>query len=504
MRSVFVVAIGALLVAGCSNSNVVPRTTLASNAGSGSGSSTSPTSSHVMSAVRGVSTAQPNGRRSTKGLTALPWPLTALPWGLSALPWGLSALPWTGAPAPAEAPACNPAGRGAHCKADVNENVPVQPNPNTPAASIAGVQPGLLQFLYNLPPQGGAGQTVAVVVAYDDPAAEADLAVYRQTFGLTPCTTANGCFKKIAGNGSGALPSVDYGWAIEASLDVDAVSAACAQCHIMLVEAASSQIPDLATAVDTAVASGATEVSNSYGVPEASDNVAYDSHYNHPGVAITAAAGDVGYGVMFPASSEYVTAVGGTSIQQIGNNSVQEVAWPLSGSGCSQYITKPSYQTDTLCTMRTVNDIAVLADPAAGLAVYDSVFNGPGNGGWVVVGGTSMGAPIVASMYALASNGTPGNAATLYASYSAQKPAILDVTSGTNGTCSVTGLCNALSGYDAPTGLGVPYGDRGVHVGRHRRPGPRSVQLQAQATALVSTTVPATDDQPDSSRRLRR
>ncbi len=177
------------------------------------------------------------------------------------------------------------------------------------------------------------------------------------------------------------------------------------------------------------------------------------------GVAITAAAGDIGYGVQFPASSQYVTAVGGTSIQQVGNGSIQEVTWPLSGSGCSQYIAKPAYQTDNLCTMRTVNDVAVLADPSAGLAVYDSILNGPGNGGWAVVGGTSMGAPIVASMYALATaGGTPSNAATLYASYSGKVPAILDVTSGSDGTCSVAGLCNAGPGYDAPSGVGVPWG----------------------------------------------
>ncbi|MDQ2908745.1 MAG: hypothetical protein M3R44_05260 [Candidatus Eremiobacteraeota bacterium] len=180
----------------------------------------------------------------------------------------------------------------------------------------------MLQYLYNLPPNGGAGQTVALIVAFDDPAAEADLAVYRQTFGLPPCSSTNGCFSKIAGNGSGTLPAPDYGWAAEASLDLDAVSAACPQCKLTLVEAASAQIPDLATSVDTAVAAGANEVSNSYGVAEAADNVQYDSHYNHPGVPITAAAGDVGYGVQFPASSEYVTAsptAGGTTLPTPGS-----------------------------------------------------------------------------------------------------------------------------------------------------------------------------------------
>ncbi len=456
MRPILVVALCALVMAGCSSSNVVPHTTLPLQNNPGSGSSSA--ARGPVSAVRGPAAATLTNRRSSTALTAVPWPLTAVPWPLTAVPWPLTAVPWSGAPAAASAPACNGNGHSAHCKADVNENDPIQQDPNTPSSSIAGVQPGLLQFLYNLPTHGGANQTVAMVVAYDDPAAEADLAVYRQSFGLPPCTTANGCFSKIAGDGSGTLPSPNYSWATEASLDLDAVSATCPQCKVMLVEAASDQIPDLARSVDTAVGNGATEVSNSYGVPEASDNVAYDSHYNHPGVAITAAAGDIGYGVQFPASSEYVTAVGGTSVQQIGDNSVQEVGWALGGSGCSQYITKPSYQTDNLCKMRTVNDIAVIGDPADGLAVYDSTLNGQGNGGWAVIGGTSMGAPIVAAMYALAATGTSGNAASLYNTYHGHNQPLLDVTAGSNGTCPLPGLCNALPGYDAPTGVGVPWG----------------------------------------------
>ncbi|MBC5800172.1 MAG: peptidase S8 [Candidatus Eremiobacteraeota bacterium] len=474
MRPILVVTLGALLMAGCSSSNTMPHTALPVQNGAGStASGASP--SGPMSAVRGPDAAKLGGGaaggRHTLGLSASPWPLTAVPWPLTAVPWPLTAVPWQGSAPPATAPACNDNGHGAHCKADVNENAPVQSNPNTPASSIAGVQPGLLQWLYNLPSKGGAGQTVALVVAYDDPAAEADLAVYRQSFGLPPCTSANGCFSKIAGNGSGTLPSPDYGWATEASLDLDAVSATCPQCKLMLVEAASGQIPDLAQSVDTAVASGANEVSNSYGVAEASDNVAYDSHYNHPGVAITAAAGDIGYGVQFPASSEYVTAVGGTSIQQIGNNSVQEVAWPLSGSGCSQYIAKPSYQTDNLCKMRTVNDVAVVADPADGLAVYDSSLNGPGSGGWAVIGGTSMGAPIVAAMYALAATGAAGNAASLYNTYRGHNQPLLDVTAGSDGTCAVAGLCTSAPGYDGPTGVGVPWGVGAFAPGQTHGPG---------------------------------
>lgn len=462
MRCLLVVAIGALLATGCSNSSGIGPAALPQNHPGTSGGAIAP--GGLMSAVRAPASVlaamnpAPTGQRQTEGLSAVPWPLTAVPWPLTAVPWPLTAVPWQGAPPPPSAAVCDPSAHGAHCKAEINQNVPVQANPNAPAANLSGVQPGLLQYLYNLPLNGGAGQTVALIVAFDDPAAEADLAVYRQTFGLPPCSGTNGCFSKIAGNGSGTLPAPDYGWATEASLDLDAVSAACPQCKLMLVEAASAQIPELATSVDTAVAAGATEVSNSYGVAEAADNVAYDSHYNHPGIPITAAAGDIGYGVQFPASSEYVTAVGGTSIQQIGNDAVQEVGWSLSGSGCSQYITKPAYQTDNFCKMRTVNDVAVIADPADGLAVYDSVLNGPGNGGWAVIGGTSMSAPIVAAMYALAASGTSGSPATLYGKYHGKNAAILDVTSGSNGSCAVALLCTAARGYDAPTGVGVPWG----------------------------------------------
>src|SRR5881409_1978013 len=95
------------------------------------------------------------------------------------------------------------------------------------------------------------------------------------------------------------------------------VSAVCPNCKIILVEAKSAQLADLGAAVNTAVKLGATVVSNSYGGSESASAASLDKQYfYHPGVSITVSSGDSGYGVQFPASSQYVTAVGGTSLKR--------------------------------------------------------------------------------------------------------------------------------------------------------------------------------------------
>ncbi len=404
-------------------------------------------------------------------LETSPFPLRALAWPLRALAWPLRALAWQGGSDRPGVGVCKDAdkgnkhghghNRGAKCRALLNADVALNPDPQAPPSAIGGVQPGLLNYIYNLPGQGGDGQTVAFVVAYDNPQAESDLAIYRSAFGLPACTTANGCFRKLPGSGS-QLPKADAGWSVESSVDLDAVSAACSHCKLLLVEAASDMIPDLATAVDTAVASGATVVANSYGVDEASDNVAYASHYNHPGVPMTAAAGDVGFGVQFPASVPAVTAVGGTSVQQIGDDSIQEVVWPLTGAGCSAFFAKPAWQHDAGCPGRTVNDVAMVADPADGISVYDSTLPGTERGGWSAFGGTSVGASLVAALYALAANGSQlGSNAGIYAAATAPAsgdPLLINVTSGNDGTCAIAYLCTAGAGFNGPTGNGVPWG----------------------------------------------
>ncbi len=326
-------------------------------------------------------------------------------------------------------------------------------NTITPSA-ISGYHPADLQSAYKLPSAtAGKGQTIAIVDAYNDPNAESDLGVYRSTFGLPSCTTANGCFKKVDQNGGTHYPRSDSGWSQEISLDLDMVSAICPNCHILLVEAAIPTLVDLGTAVNTAARLGANAISNSYGGGEYSSETSDENtYYNHPGVAITASSGDSGYGPQFPAASRYVTAVGGTSLTK--SNTTRgwsETAWSGTGSGCSAYVTKPSWQKDSGCSQRTISDVAAVADPNTGVAAYDSYRSG----GWLVFGGTSVASPIIASVYALA-----GNESTLsYGSYPYSHTGnIYDVTNGNNGFCGGSYLCTAMPGYDGPTGLGTPNG----------------------------------------------
>jgi len=274
----------------------------------------------------------------------------------------------------------------------------------------SGYQPSDLSsaYKYDLPPVGSAwvwnNQTAAIVVAYDNPNVESDLGAYRSQFGLPSCTTANGCFVKIDQRGGTAYPGGRTAWGHEISLDVDMVSAVCADCKILLVEADSNSFADLGSAVDRAAALGADVITNSYGAAEFSGETSYEGHYNHPGSAITVSSGDGGYGVEFPAASRYVTAVGGTGLTRSATaRGWSETAWSGAGSGCSAWIPKPTWQTDTACTRRTVADVAAVADPKTGVAVYDSY--GSGGANWLVFGGTSAASPIIASVYALA--GTP-------------------------------------------------------------------------------------------------
>jgi subtilase family serine protease len=328
----------------------------------------------------------------------------------------------------------------------------------TPNASgPSGYGPSNLQTAYSLPSStAGSGQTVAIVDAYDDPKAESDLGVYRTTYGLSACTMANGCFRKVDQTGGTNYPRGDRGWAEEISLDVDMVSAICPNCHILLVEAKTNSFANLAAAVDEAAKLGANEISNSYGGSEYSNEVSDQSHYNHPGIAITVSSGDSGYGVEFPAASQYVTATGGTTLSESRTGTYSETVWSGAGSGCSAYISQPSWQTidnHGICANRMVADVAADADPNTGVSVYDTYHQT----GWLVFGGTSVASPIIASTYALA-----GNASSVtYGSYSYSHTSSLhDITSGSNGSCG-TFLCNGEVGYDGPTGNGTPDGAGG-------------------------------------------
>jgi subtilase family serine protease len=340
--------------------------------------------------------------------------------------------------------------------------------PLAAAAPAGGYGPPDLQSAYALPSStAGGGQTVAIVDAYDDSTAEADLATYRSTYGLAACSTANGCFKKVNQSGvQGSYPSNNQSWATEISLDLDMVSAVCPNCHILLVEATNSQSANLYTAENTAAKLGATEISNSYGGSEASTDPTNNTFFNHPGIAITASSGDSGYGVEFPAASPDVTAVGGTSLTRASNaRGWTETAWTDAGSGCSAYEAQQSWQTPVApgCSHRAVADVSAVADPNTGVNVYDSNCSGLNSllgecfKGWGVVGGTSVSSPVIASVYALAGNASTVNYGSFPYSHTS---ALNDVTSGSNTTsgCTPTYLCTAGAGYDGPTGLGTPNG----------------------------------------------
>ena len=319
----------------------------------------------------------------------------------------------------------------------------------------SGYNPVDLRKAYGLASAtGGAGQTIAIVDAFDDAKAESDLAVYRSQFGLPACTTANGCFRKVDQTGGTNYPRGDMGWAEEISLDLDMASAICPSCKILLVEAKTNSFANLSIAVDQAARMGATVISNSYGGNEYSSEVSDQSHFNHPGVAITVSSGDAGYGVEFPAASQYVTAVGGTSLKRdASTRGFSETVWSGAGSGCSAYITKPSWQTDTGCARRTVADVSAVADPNTGVSVYDTYRLHPG--GWLVFGGTSVASPIIGAVYAVA-----GNAGSItYGSFSySHTSSLFDVVSGSNGSCGGSYLCTGRAGFDGPTGNGTPNG----------------------------------------------
>jgi subtilase family serine protease len=322
------------------------------------------------------------------------------------------------------------------------------------ASGPSGYGPADLQAAYALPSStAGAGQTVAIVDAFDDPTAESDLAQYRSFYGLPACTTANGCFRKVnQSGGTLPMPPPEPDWSLEISLDLDMVSAVCPNCHILLVESNTNLNTDLYTAEDTAARLGANAISNSYGGGESSSETSQDVHFNHPGVAITASSGDDGYGVSYPAASRYLTAVGGTSLTRGGGTrGWTESAWSGAGSGCSAYEPKPAWQTDSGCSRRTVADVSAVADPNTGVAVLFA-------GQWFTVGGTSASSPIVASVYALAGNASSVNAGSYPYSHAGS---LFDIATGSNGTCSPAYLCTGVGGYDGPTGLGTPNGTGG-------------------------------------------
>jgi subtilase family serine protease len=351
-----------------------------------------------------------------------------------------------------------------HCHAFVTTDA----NGNPIAAALpSGFGPAQFHGAYSLPNTAPNRQTIAIVDAYDDPTAKADLDTFNATFGLPSFPSCGGsvttsCFQKVNQNGSASpLPRKSAGWALEISLDVQVAHEICQNCKILLVEARTNSFSNLSTAVNTAASLGATVISNSYGGSDSGPR----SAYNHSGIAITASSGDGGYGVESPASFNTVVGVGGTTLSLGASNTYgSEKVWSGAGSGCSSLNTARAFQTSasgwpaTGCgTKRGVADVAADADPATGAAVYDST-SYQGRKGWFQVGGTSLSAPLIAAVYALA-----GNAASV--AYPASIPyghatSLHDVTTGSNGSCTTT-MCKGAAGYDGPTGVGTPNGTGG-------------------------------------------
>jgi hypothetical protein len=343
-------------------------------------------------------------------------------------------------------------------------------SPNAIPAGV-GYGPSQLQSAYNLTSvsaANGTGRTIAVVDAFDDPTAAADLATYRSSAGLPAVPS----FQKLNQNGATSpLPAeapASDDWTLEESLDLDMASAICPLCNIVLVEATNDSGTGLDVA-ENAAASVAGYISNSWGGNEtASDTTLDSSDFNHPGDVITASAGDSDFGVIYPATSPNVVSVGGTRLSTATNaRGWTESVWNTqagtegTGSGCSTIEPQPSWQAAlglTGCSRRIDNDVAADADPATGLAVYDT---SNGNGGWNEVGGTSASSPMLAAMYALAGSAgtTPANDIYTHTSN------FFDVTTGNDGSCSPAFLCTAETGYDGPTGIGTPNGITGLVSG---------------------------------------
>jgi hypothetical protein len=382
--------------------------------------------------------------------------------------------------------------------------------------------PQRLHAAYALPSETRAStlQTIALVDAFDDPSAEADLAVYDEQFGLPACTAANGCFRKVDESGKASpLPPKQGEWAGEISIDVQMAHAICPGCRVLLVEASSEEFSDLGAAVQTAASLGATEISNSYGAAEeAPDASLDDADYHHPGVVVAASSGDCGYlnkacagedeiGANFPASAADVLAVGGTSLNE-SKGAWSSTAWSEGGSGCSDVFDAPAWQSAlagfaaTGCgTGRSVADVAAIGDPETGVDVYDSTPEGHGQPtGWGVWGGTSVSSPILAAEFALSggARGVSAPAATLYA-HLGESAALYDVVSGHNGSCAGASACRASAGYDGPTGVGSPVGlEAFALAGAPSNTTPPTIGGYAEEGQTLSVTPGAWSESPSS------
>jgi hypothetical protein len=319
-----------------------------------------------------------------------------------------------------------------------------------PRASSAptGLAPQAIRSAYGFPAEGalGEGETIAIVDAYDDPSAESDLSTFSAQFGLPPCTSAGGCFKKVDQGGGSAYPRADQGWALEISLDVQWAHAIAPKARILLVEASSNSFANLLAAEDYAKAH-AQYVSNSWGGSEFAGESAYDGHFVQPGTSFFVAAGDSGLPAEYPSASPNVISVGGTTLHFHGGEFSGETGWSGGGGGCSAYEPATSAQSGLAgygqvgCAgRRATPDVALDADPSSGVAVYDSV-KYYGQTGWFTVGGTSASAPMWAGRSAVA--GVTVDASYVYGG----SIGFRDILEGNNGA-------PCLIGFDLCSGRG--------------------------------------------------
>ena len=334
------------------------------------------------------------------------------------------------------------------------------PAPSVPTQSMT---PSMIRHAYGFDQLtlNGAGQTIAIVDAFDDPKIESDLAVFDKKFNLPQAN-----FTKVVP--STGTPAYDPNWAYEISLDVEWAHAIAPGAKIILVEAASANYPDLLDAVNTALSLGANEISMSWGGGESPSDIGNNVYFNHPGVTFTASTGDSGAGTLGPSSSPYVVAVGGTTLStDKAGNLNSETGWSGSGGGGSTFQSRPSYQNGfNPSANRTSPDVSYNANPTTGFQVYNST-----GYGWAVVGGTSAGAPQWAGLFALVNQGRAeagkapigtglqyGTNTALYAlaggtSYTNPQGDFYDISIGTNGY-------GAGPGYDLVTGLGSPVANK--------------------------------------------
>jgi subtilase family serine protease len=332
-----------------------------------------------------------------------------------------------------------------HCHALVVTDAHGNPDATT---SPSGLSPATIKSAYSFPTSttAGAGQTIAIVDAFDDPNAENDLNVFSAQYGLPACTTANGCFKKVNQAGGTSYPRKDAGWALEIALDIEWAHAIAPGAQILLVEASTNGNSNLYAAVDYAKAH-AGYVSNSWGGPESSSESANDGHFSAAGVSFFVSSGDNGTPAEYPSSSPNVVSVGGTTLNFSGSTLVSETGWSSGGGGCSAYEAANAVQAafsqygQAGCNgRRATPDVSLDADPASGVSVYDTT-NYQGRSGWFKVGGTSASSPMWAGRSAVA--GVVVNASTVYGSTIAYR----DITSGNNGA-------PCLVGFDLCTGRG--------------------------------------------------